>query len=69
MSFLKVLESCEALFEVLGTLFFDSETWEGLFAWSGKGSLSWIWIWKGLGIQNFGNAGVARVWDYEILEM
>ena len=43
-SFLKVLESCEPLFDDLGFLFFDFETWEGFSVWIGKGSLSWIWI-------------------------
>ena len=35
----------------LRILFFGFETWEGSFAWIGKGSLSWTWIWKGFGIQ------------------
>ena len=30
-SFLKVLESCEAIFAYLGTPFYDFQTWEGFF--------------------------------------
>ena len=41
-SFLTCLESCEPLFDDLGFLFFDFETWEGFSVWIGKGSLSWI---------------------------
>ena len=44
LSFLKALESCEPLFDDLGFLFFDFETWEGFSVWIGRGSLPWIWI-------------------------
>ena len=62
------LESCEPLFEDLGFLFFDFESWEGFFARIGRGSLSWIWIgkefvldldWEGVLCLGFGLEGFA----------
>ena len=37
----------EHLFDDLGFLFFDFETWEGFFTCIGRGSLSCIWIGEG----------------------